>query len=354
MTSFVWGAAQTRYFHSLTPEHVLEAVESFGFKTTGRVMQLNSMENRVYEVEIELEEEPTSVSDNFKVVKFYRPGRWSREQIQDEHDFLWDLQEMEIPAIAPLKNTAGKNTAKKNADQTLFESPQGLYFALFPKQGGRECDEWSDQLLEQMGRLLARLHNVGAAKKADHRVRLDIQSYGEKNLEFLLGSGRLPAEYAPHYENLAKQIFKISAPLFEGIKYQRVHGDCHHGNVLLGRSGPYLIDFDDMVNGPRVQDIWMVIPGRDDYSLRQRQTLLEAYETMSEFDRRELRLIESLRALRMIHFSSWIAHRYEDQAFKRAFPDFGTTQYWEKELHDLREQIANIHNDLDKMASPYY
>lgn len=343
MSSFVWGATQTQFFHSLTPEHVLDAVETFGFKATGRVMQLNSMENRVYEVEVELDHEPQSASDNFKIIKFYRPGRWSKEQILEEHEFIWDLNEFEIPAIAPIKHDG----------QTLYQNPQGLYFALFPKQGGRECDEWNDQLLEQMGRLLARLHNVGAAKQAQHRIRLDIESYGEKNLDFLLGSGKIPNEYAAHYENLARQIISLSTPLFDGIKYQRVHGDCHHGNVLLGATGPFLIDFDDMVIGPKVQDIWMVIPGRDDYSLRQRESLIASYQSMADFDYRELRLIESLRALRMIHFSSWIAHRYEDAAFQRVFPTFGSSQYWEKELHDLREQISYIQDEVAKTQMQY-
>lgn len=340
MSSHVWGAQETQYFHALTPDHVLNAMEDFGFKVTGRVMQLNSMENRVYEVEIELDEEPDSVSENFKIIKFYRPGRWSKDQIQEEHDFIWDLKEMEIPAIAPLKNQSGK---------TLLTNEQGLFFAVFPKQGGRECDEWTDPLLEQMGRLLARLHSVGAAKKAQHRVRLDIESYGEKNLEFLLKSGKLPSEYASSYESLATTIFNLSRPLFNGVSYQRVHGDCHHGNVLLGATGPFLIDFDDMVVAPKVQDIWMIIPGRDDYAKRQRDTLINSYYSMGDFDPRELRLIESLRALRMIHFSSWIAHRYEDEAFKRVFPTFGSTQYWEKELHDLREQISHIQDNIDQM-----
>ncbi|MEX1099747.1 MAG: serine/threonine protein kinase [Bacteriovoracaceae bacterium] len=343
MSSFVWGSEETQYFNKLTPEHVLEAVEKLNFKTTGRVMQLNSMENRVYEVEIELDEEPESISENFKIIKFYRPGRWSKEQIQEEHDFLWDLKDQEIPAIAPVKFE----------NQTLFENEQGLYFTLFPKQGGRECDEWTNSLLEQMGRLLARLHNVGATKKAGHRIKLDIENYGEKNLEFLLQSGKIPNEYAAHYENLANQIFKISSSLFEGVGYQRVHGDCHHGNVLLGSTGPFLIDFDDMVQGPKVQDIWMIIPGRDDYSIRQRNILVDAYLSMGDFNLRELKLIESLRALRMIHFSSWIAHRYEDEAFKRAFPTYGSSQYWEKELHDLREQISHIQDNLDQMNYNY-
>lgn len=344
MSSFVWGSQETQYFNTLTPEHVLEAVEDFGYRTTGRVMQLNSMENRVYEVEIELEEEPDSVSEKFRIVKFYRPGRWNKDQILEEHEFLWDLTDREIPAIAPLKNQEG---------QTLMQNEQGLYFTLFPKQGGRECDEWTDPLLEQMGRLLARLHSTGAAKVAKHRVKLDIENYGEKNLEFLLKSNKLPSEYRSSYEGLAKQIFSVSTPLFKNVAYQRVHGDCHHGNVLLGSTGPFLIDFDDMVIGPKVQDIWMIIPGRDEYSKRQRNILVDSYLEMGDFNRSELKLIETLRALRMIHFSSWIAHRYEDQSFKRAFPTFGSSQYWEKELHDLREQISHIQDNLDQMNYMY-
>lgn len=333
MSNSAWGD-ETQYFYSLTPDEVLNAAESLGYKITGRVLTLNSMENRVYEVEIESDSD--NPSEHFKILKFYRPGRWSAGQIQDEHDFLWDLKEHELPVIAP----------EKFDGATLFKNHE-LYFTSFPKQGGRAADEWTDQLLEQMGRLLARLHNIGATKKAQHRIKLDIATYGYKNLDYLLSNDIIPPEYRQSYENISKQIFSLSEPLFQNISMQRIHGDCHHGNTLLGADGPYLIDFDDMVMGPKVQDIWMVTPGRDQYSKRQQQILIDAYQSMSDFDMRELKLIESLRALRMIHFSAWIAHRFQDDAFKRVFSDFGSSQYWEKELFDLREQIGHIQDNLN-------
>ena len=345
MSQNVWGDESTQFFYALTPDHVLNAIESLGLKTTGRVMQLNSMENRVYEVEIELDQDSDNPSDHFKIIKFYRPGRWSKEQIQDEHDFLFDLIDHEIQAIAPLKYN----------NDSIFKSEDGLWFSLFPKKGGRLADEWTTPLLEQMGRLLARLHNIGATKVAKHRLSLDIETYGIKNLEYLLSQDVIPSEYRQSYETLVRQICNMSSPLFEGIKYQRVHGDCHHGNTLLNSDqGAFLIDFDDMVNAPRVQDIWMVIPGRDQYAIEQRHTLIDAYEEMTDFNYKELKLIETLRALRMVHFTSWIAHRYQDEAFKRAFPNFATHQYWEKELYDFKEQISYIQDNLDSLQYHQY
>lgn len=340
MSNSVWGDEQTQYFYSLTPDNVLNAIEQLGLKTTGRVMQLNSMENRVYEVEIELEQISNNPSDHFKIIKFYRPGRWTKEQILQEHEFVFDLIDHEIQAIAPVKIN----------NQSVFKSNDGLWYSLFPKKGGRLADEWTPTLLEQMGRLLARLHNIGATKQADHRLKLDIETYGLKNLEYLLEQDSIPHEYRSQYEQTVRQICQMSLPLFSEIKYQRVHGDCHHGNTLLNaQQGAFLIDFDDMINAPRVQDIWLVISGRDEYAVEQRNILLDAYETMTEFDYKELKLIETLRALRMIHFSSWIAHRWQDEAFKRAFPNFGSNQYWEKEIYDLKEQISFIQDNLDSL-----
>ncbi len=340
MIKNAWGG-ETQHFYSLTPDNVLDAFESLGLKSTGRVLQLNSMENRVFEVELELDHIPDNPSERFRIIKFYRPGRWSKDQINDEHEFLFDLLSHEIQAIAPLKFN----------DQSVFQNDQKLYFCLFPKKGGRAADEWTDPLLSQMGRLLARLHNIGASKKSEHRIHLNIETYGIKNLEYLLQNNTIPLEYANSYETIVRQICTESQPLFEGIKTQRVHGDCHHGNTLLAGENPFLIDFDDMVVAPKIQDIWMVTPGDDEYSKNQREVLLQAYESMSDFDRRELKLIETLRALRMIHFSSWIAHRYEDDSFKRVFPTFNTTQYWERELFCLRESLGKI---IDNVRGAQY
>lgn len=336
--SSVWGGEKTQFFTSLTPDKVLDAVDLLGFKTTGRISILASMENRVYEVEIE-NDNAQNISETFKIVKFYRPGRWSKDQIQDEHQFLFDLIENDIHAIAP----------DKINHQSVFEDTNGLYYTLFPKQGGRAADEWSDNLLEQMGRLLARLHNTGQTKKASHRLTLDIQTFGEVNLDYILKSDYMLPEYKENYKTLCEQIFNLSAPLFNNINYQRIHGDCHHGNILLKDGHPFLLDFDDMTMGPRVQDIWMITPGRDEYALRQRDILLAAYRSMTDFDPKELKLIESLRALRIIHFSAWISHRFQDEAFRRVFPTFGSNQYWEQELFNLREQIGYIQDNL----SPY-
>lgn len=329
MSSSVWGNDKTQFFDSLTPDKVLDAVESLGFQTTGRLMPLASMENRVYEVEIE---NPSAqhVSENFKIFKFYRPGRWSQKQIQDEHDFLFDLQDQELHVIAP----------DKIKNQSVFVDPNGLYFTCFPKMGGRACDEWNEELLGQMGRLLGRLHAVGKTKSSQARLSLDIKTFGENNLQVLEKSRYLPGEYRAAYSNLCHDVFALGSPLFKGINFQRIHGDCHHGNILLNEGRPFMIDFDDMSQGPCVQDIWMVIPGRDEESLNQRNILLDAYLEMNDFNFQELKLIEILRSLRIIHFSAWISLRYEDQSFQRAFPQYGTTQYWEEEMAQLREQLS--------------
>lgn len=337
-SSSVWGSDKTKFFDSVTPDKVLDAIEDLGFKTSGRVMQMGSMENRVYEVEVDCEK-PKTVSENFRIIKFYRPGRWSKAQIQDEHDFLYDLISSDIHAIAP----------EKIDGETVFETPEGLLYTIFPKKGGRACVEWNNDLLLQMGRLLARLHNVGQTRPARNRLKLDIQTFGENNLELILQSEYMLPEYRAQYENICNTIFKSAPGLFNGIQSQRIHGDCHHGNILLNENNPFLIDFDDMSMGPRVQDLWMITPGRDEYSLQQRQTLLAGYTSMTEFNYNELRLIELLRSLRIVHFSAWIGHRFKDEAFKRVFPTYGTHQYWEKEIFDLREQFGYIQDSLDTM-----
>ena len=335
MSQNVWGTEKTQFFKSLSPHKVLDAMDILKFNSTGRVMQMTSMENRVFEVEID-NPQAKHISENFIIIKFYRPGRWSKQQIQDEHNFLFDLIENDIQAIAPLKIDG----------ESIFENNDELFFSVFPKQGGRACDEWNDDLLKLMGRLLARLHGTGRARQSEFRLKLDIPTFGENNLELILKSGFLPNEYQDSYKGICEQIFDLSRPLFDKIKFQRIHGDCHHGNILLNESRPFLIDFDDMSIGPCVQDLWMIAPGRDDYSLKQRDVLIDAYLEMSDFDFKELKLIEVLRSLRIIHFSAWIGHRFEDDAFKRVFPSFGSGQYWEKEIHDLKMQLSYISESL--------
>lgn len=337
MTQYMWGDKETQFFYQLDPVTILDAVEHIGFETTGRCLTCNSMENRVYDVEIIVDEsEIHTPSDAFRIVKFYRPGRWTKEQILEEHQFLLDLQGQEIPVIAPIERNG----------ETLFKMEGvDIWFALFPKRGGRAPDEMNDSQLEQMGRLLARMHAVGRSRKAEHRIHITPESYGLQNLNFLLSSRSIPSHMERKYEALVKEICERAAPHFLHVHYQRIHGDCHLGNILWGSQGLQVFDFDDMLNGPPVQDIWLIVPGTEPEAIRQRNVLLDAYESMADFDWMSLKLIEPLRALRYIHFSAWIAKRWEDPAFKMAFPDFGNDLYWETQVNDLRIQLERLTHD---------
>lgn len=332
----VWGDKDTSYFFSLTPDKILDAVESAGLRPTGRCLQLNSMENRVYEVEIQASD--PAVPDYSLIAKFYRPGRWSEPTILDEHQFLLELAEIDIPVVTPIPFPDASTL------QTVSEA--GIYFALFAKSGGRCPEELSDEQFSIVGRLLARMHNAGAVHPATHRVTLSPESYGIQNLELLRSLAVVPEAIEIAYGSCVESICQLSTQLFTGVPMQRIHGDCHLGNILWGNHGPFLVDFDDMLNGPCVQDLWLLLPGRDDYAQSKLSILLDAYEQMRPFDRSSLRLIESLRALRLIHFSAWIAKRWSDPAFPRAFPDFGTDSYWREQLSTLREQESLIRSAL--------
>lgn len=345
-----WGDDKTKFFFELTPDRVLDALEASGLRSTGRCMALNSFENRVYDIELEPESaealgeavkaqgSATAAGGNRRVViKFYRPGRWSREQILEEHEFLSDLREAEIPAIAPLPFQDGT---------TLKATPSGIWYSVFPKVGARAPDEFTDEQLLRVGRLLGRVHNVGAAKKAKHRIEITPATYGWANLEYLLKNW-VPADFSARYETTVRKILKTSEPWFEGVATQRVHGDCHPGNLLLDGEGHFFfLDFDDMGVGPPAQDVWLLVPGRDRDSRAQRELLLEGYAEMRAFDRaRQLRLIEPLRAMRFIHYTAWIARRWEDPAFPAAFPEFNSHAYWADETADLEEQLRVIESD---------
>ena len=325
----------SEYFYQLTPDRILEAVEAIGIRCTGRCLALNSMENRVYEVEIEISEDQVkSRFDRFRVIKFYRPSRWSKEQILEEHEFLLSLKAQDIPVVSPLEFQDG-STLRLIPDTNIF-------CAVFPKVGGRAPDELDNEQAERIGRLLARLHIIGKAKNAKHRLKLSPSTYGLQNLDFLTKEKFLPKEISETYSHTVKQICEICSPWFEQADYQRIHGDCHCGNVLWGTEGPFLIDFDDMLMGPCVQDLWLLLPGRDEYAQNLLNAMLRGYEQMKTFDRATLRLIEPLRALRMIHFSAWIARRWQDPAFQRTFPQFAQPAYWNEQLSDLREQLMLI------------
>jgi len=311
-------------FNRLLPEHVYGAVEAGGRRCTGRFVVLNSYENRVYQLELD--------DGSFVVGKFYRPGRWSREAILDEHRFLRELDEAEVPVAVPIELTPG---------ETLGEV-DGIAYALFARLGGRAPEELDDEQVRMAGRLIARIHNVGARADAPHRMRLSPDTYGADDLRWLLEHDAIPAEARAAYAATVEALLARMRPRFEGVPVHRLHGDCHLGNLLWTPRGPAILDFDDMLVGPPVQDGWLLVGAYDAEGQRQRRLLFEAYGELRRFEPAWLRLVEPLRALRIIHYAAWIARRWEDPSFKRTFGHFGTLQFWEAEIAALREQIARI------------
>ncbi len=322
----------TEDFFSLTPDRVLDAVEALGVRCTGLCYPLNSLENRVYEIERE---------DRSRVVaKFYRPGRWSLDAVLDEHEFLRDLAAAEIPVAAALALPDGSTVRRVEGTTILC--------ALFPRVGGRVPDECSDDQLRRLGGLLARIHTVGASREAAHRASLTVDHFGRESLSTLLAAPTLPPNHAPRLKAVCESLFACIDPWFEGLATHRIHGDCHPGNLLWGAAGPFFLDFDDMVTGPAVQDLWMLVPARDDDGARQRDVVLEGYEVFRSFDRSTLRLIEPLRALRYLRYAAWITRRWADPAFPRAFPHYGSERYWSELIDDLAEQLARIGGDGER------
>lgn len=309
----------TDLFLSLTPHKVLQAVEDAHRPTNPLCYPLNSFENRVYEVELE---------DRSRLVaKFYRPGRWSAEQILEEHQFLADLAEAEVPVCPPLVLPTG----------STLGTIDGIFFCLFPRVGGRAPDEPDDELVHRLGMLAARIHNVGDARKANHRLRLSAETFVRQNITLLRSAGRIPERLFSRWERAARSIADAVDRGLEGAPMHRIHGDLHHGNLLLRDGVLRVIDFDDMIVGPAVQDLWLLLPGRDAFARVQREIFLEGYEALRSFDRKTLGLIEPLRGLRRVHYAAWIARRFHDPIFPRTFPHFGTEAYWEEETRDLEE-----------------
>jgi Ser/Thr protein kinase RdoA (MazF antagonist) len=304
-------------FFALTPERVLDAVEVGGLRSTGRCLPLRAFENRVYEVELE--------DESRLVVKFYRPGRWSRETILEEHAFLADLAEAEVPAVAPMD--LGKGS-------TLNEI-EGIYYAAFPRVRGRTLDELDAEHRRHIGRTLGRLHAVGAARPAPHRPKLDVEHYIHQPLRDIEKVGFMPENLWPRYRDVALRIAEAASAQLAAVKPQRIHGDLHWGNILWTRDGPILVDFDDCVMGPPVQDLWLLARGAGEEVRKAREDLLEGYEVFREFDRATLSLIEPLRAMRIVYMSGWIARRWDDPSFPHAFPNFKDVRYWMQEYEAL-------------------
>ncbi len=314
-------------YESLTPDTVLDAVEATGRRCDGRVLALNSYENRVYQVGIE---EATPI-----IAKFYRPGRWSDAAILEEHAFALELAEHEIPVVAPLADAAG---------QTMLRHA-GFRFALFPRRGGRAPEPDDPEQLEVLGRFIGRIHAVGGIRPFTHRARLTVERFGETPLRELLDSGLVQAEVAHNYRLAAEAVLEAVRAAFDMVgplPRLRLHGDCHLGNVLWTATGPHFVDLDDAVSGPAVQDLWMLLSGTRADMERQLQAVLTGYRQFRDFDPLELHLVEPLRGLRLINYAAWLARRWDDPAFPFHFPWFGTPRYWEEQMLTLREQLERL------------
>jgi Ser/Thr protein kinase RdoA (MazF antagonist) len=309
----------------LTPEVILDAVEAAGMMSDGRILALGSYENRVYQVGVE-DGEPV-------VAKFYRPGRWSDEAILEEHEFALELAAAEIPVIAPL-------VFDDAPDGSLLHHA-GFRFALFPRRGGQWPELGTKDDREWMGRFLGRIHLVGGRRRFQHRPTLSPQAMGRDSMEFLLDSGRIPDYVAHRYERIAGALLdRVEAALEAAgeLRQLRIHGDCHRNNVLWTDAGPHFVDLDDCMTGPAIQDLWMLLAGSAEEMRAQLDDFLEGYQQFADFDYREVALIEPLRALRMVHYAAWLARRWDDPAFPRAFPWFADATYWERHAAELEEQ----------------
>ena len=311
-------------YANLGPDNILNALDQIGYRCDGRILALNSYENRVYQVGIE---------DAVPVIaKFYRPERWSDECILEEHTFTLSLASQDLPVIAPLTGADG---------QSLYHTGP-FRFAVYPRVGGHAPELDNPEQLTQLGRCLARLHNIGAVEPFRHRRTLDIQTLAVAPRAFLLERGFIPADILPAYETLTEDLLGRIRACFDRAgtcQAIRLHGDCHLGNVLWN-NGPFLVDFDDACMGPAVQDLWMFLSGDRAYMTAGLHDLLEGYTEFREFNPAELHLVEALRSLRMIHYAGWLAMRWEDPAFPRAFPWFNTQRYWQDHVLALREQAA--------------
>jgi Ser/Thr protein kinase RdoA (MazF antagonist) len=315
-------------FKELGPVDVLRAVEDAGHRCTGRQIALNSYENRVYQLDTE---------DTAGVVaKFYRPGRWSVDAIEDEHDFMYELDEAGVPVSLPLELEGGYTVG------TMTGETAGIHYALYERVVGRVNDEPDEAQLQELGRLVARIHHVGARSEATHRQSLGIRDWGRPSTAGVMASGLLPTPLERAYVDVTEALFSVIEESLTDVETHRIHGDCHHANLLWDAEGPVFLDFDDAVQGPAAQDIWMLAPSADQHGQWRRTVLLGGYREVRDFDDRWLRLIEPLRALRMIRYTGWIAQRWHDPMFQRTFSYVLTESWWSEHVRSLRELQASI------------
>lgn len=328
-------------YSELDPGAVLEALDAVGLRGDGRLLQLNSYENRVFQVFLE--------DGDVVVAKFYRPGRWTNAQILEEHAFALELAQAEVPVIAPRVLQPAPDTPVPVALAgdpptlaTLGTAAAPHRFAVSDRSAGRAPELEDPLVMEWLGRFLGRLHAVGATAPFQHRRTMDVATFGTAARQRLLDGRFVPEPQDVLWAAASEQALVLAQQAFDrlpGARQLRLHGDCHPGNILWRDEGPHVVDLDDACNGPAVQDLWMLLSGDRPTMSMQLESLLEGYESFMRFDRRELTLIEPLRTLRMIHHSAWIAERWEDPAFPAAFPWFGTAAYWQQQTQQLREQI---------------
>ncbi len=322
--------AETPYA-DLSPEVILDALEHAGFAPTGGLLELNSYENRVYQLELE--------DGGFVVAKFYRPGRWSDAQIAEEHAFSLELAAGEVPVVTPLIRDG----------DSLF-THAGYRFAVYPRQGGHPPNIEIEDNLKVLSRTIARIHAIGATRRFTHRPDLSAARLGHDSRAFLLERQFLPPDMEDAYASITTHLLdRIDAVMDRAggdhagrIHAGRIHGDCHLGNLLWRGDTPHFVDFDDCVNGPPIQDLWMLLSGERDERQGQLKTIVEAYDTFHRFEAASLMLIEPLRTLRIMHHAAWIARRWHDPAFPRAFPTFDSPRYWSEHVLSLREQLAAL------------
>jgi Ser/Thr protein kinase RdoA (MazF antagonist) len=314
-------------FDALNPDLVIAAVESTGRVADLRILALNSYENRVYQ--IGMEEGPPIIA------KFYRPDRWRDEQILEEHAFTLELAALDVPVVPPLVDASGRT----------LHTHEGFRFALFERRGGRspELDNLDHLLI--LGRFIGRIHQVGAKRSFQTRRSIDVQSHARDSADYLLSHDFIPAGLRPAYASLAEDLIdRLQSHLAGCIKPKliRIHGDCHMGNILWRDDMPHFVDFDDTMMGPAIQDLWMLLNGSRMERMAQLAELVEGYNEFADFHPHELNLVEPLRTLRLMHYSAWLARRWNDPAFPHSFPWFNTERYWSNHVLALREQLAAL------------
>lgn len=310
-------------FYQLDPPAILRAVESAGFSCSGHIHQLNSLENRVFDVRLE--------DSSHVVVKFYRPGRWNRNEISDEHLLLFRLQSMDVPVCAPVQ---------RDGESIFFQD--GLLFAIWPRTGGRLIDEFTLPLIRRLGSYIARIHLAARDLELPHRPVMSRRYMLERHRSLLVDGELLPPNHIPAYEERISQLGEWMEQMEKELKFQAVHGDCHTGNILHGEESLFFLDFDDSMIAPVVQDMWMIISDSPERQEQKAAVFLEGYREFLEFPEESLKYIELLRALRYVAYNGWIAARKEDPAIRRAFPDFASSDYWDGFIQDLEDQCRML------------